>query len=56
MIPFWSFHKPYYVQYDYAAIGILFEARKQNIQVPEQLAIVGFDDIEWSRVLTEGMV
>lgn len=36
---------------DYAAIGILCEARKQNIQVPEQLAIVGFDDIELSRVL-----
>ncbi|MGV2884321.1 LacI family DNA-binding transcriptional regulator [Paenibacillus taichungensis] len=36
---------------DYAAIGIWSEARKQNIQVPEQLAIVGFDDIELSRVL-----
>ncbi|MBD8837513.1 MULTISPECIES: LacI family DNA-binding transcriptional regulator [Paenibacillus] len=36
---------------DYAAIGILSEARRRNIQVPEQLAIVGFDDIELSRVL-----
>lgn len=36
---------------DYAAIGIWSEARKQNIRVPEQLAIVGFDDIELSRVL-----
>lgn len=36
---------------DYAAIGIWSEARKQNIQVPDQLAIVGFDDIELSRVL-----
>ncbi|SEL52578.1 LacI family DNA-binding transcriptional regulator [Paenibacillus sp. OK003] len=36
---------------DYAAIGIWSEARKQNIQVPQKLAIVGFDDIELSRVL-----
>ncbi|CAI6042492.1 Ribose operon repressor [Paenibacillus sp. JJ-100] len=36
---------------DYAAIGILSEARRQHIRVPEQLAIVGFDDIELSRVL-----
>ncbi|WP_458126724.1 LacI family DNA-binding transcriptional regulator [Paenibacillus sp. Z3-2] len=36
---------------DYAAIGILCEARRRNIRVPEQLAIVGFDDIELSRVL-----
>jgi len=36
---------------DYAAIGILSEARRRNIKVPEQLAIVGFDDIELSRVL-----
>lgn len=36
---------------DYAAIGVLSEARRRNIQVPGQLAIVGFDDIELSRVL-----
>ncbi|MBB6024229.1 DNA-binding LacI/PurR family transcriptional regulator [Paenibacillus sp. JGP012] len=36
---------------DYAAIGILSEARRQHIRVPEQLAIVGFDDTELSRVL-----
>ncbi|MGQ8875337.1 LacI family DNA-binding transcriptional regulator [Paenibacillus sp. TSA_86.1] len=36
---------------DYAAIGILSEARRRNIRVPDQLAIVGFDDIELSRVL-----
>ncbi|MGR6543661.1 LacI family DNA-binding transcriptional regulator [Paenibacillus tundrae] len=36
---------------DYAAIGILSEARKLHISVPEQLAIVGFDDVELARVL-----
>jgi DNA-binding LacI/PurR family transcriptional regulator len=36
---------------DYAAIGIMSEARRRNIQVPDQLAIIGFDDIELSRVL-----
>ena len=36
---------------DYAAIGIMSEARRRNIRVPDQLAIVGFDDVELSRVL-----
>lgn len=36
---------------DYAAIGILSEARRRKFKVPEELAIIGFDDIELSRVL-----
>lgn len=36
---------------DYVAIGMLSEARRQGLRVPEQLAIVGFDDSELSRTL-----
>ncbi|WP_322924088.1 LacI family DNA-binding transcriptional regulator [Paenibacillus campi] len=36
---------------DYVAIGILSAARRQRITVPEQLAIVGFDDSELARTL-----
>ncbi len=36
---------------DYVAMGMLSEARRQGIRVPEQLAIVGFDDSELARTL-----
>lgn len=36
---------------DYAAIGVLCKARKLQISVPDQLAIVGFDNIELASVL-----
>ncbi|WCF06703.1 LacI family transcriptional regulator [Paenibacillus thiaminolyticus] len=36
---------------DYVAAGILNEARRQNLDIPEQLAIIGFDDTELSASL-----
>ncbi|MFB5678308.1 LacI family DNA-binding transcriptional regulator [Paenibacillus terreus] len=36
---------------DYAAAGILNEARRHHLAVPEQLAIIGFDDTELSASL-----
>ncbi|MNJ63315.1 putative HTH-type transcriptional repressor ExuR [compost metagenome] len=36
---------------DYAAAGILNEARRQHLAIPGQLAIVGFDDTELSASL-----
>jgi len=36
---------------DLAAAGVLSEARRQGLNVPEDLAIVGFDDSELSRSL-----
>lgn len=36
---------------DYAAAGIFNEARRQNLAIPGQLAIIGFDDTELSASL-----
>jgi LacI family transcriptional regulator len=33
---------------DFQALGVLKAARKSNIQVPEQLAVIGFDDLDWA--------
>ncbi len=37
---------------DRTAIGVLIECRQRNISVPEQLSIVGFDDIEIASYVT----
>ena len=34
---------------DVIAYGVLLEAAKLGIAVPEQVSVVGFDDLEWSR-------
>lgn len=36
---------------DVIAYGVLLEADKLGIPVPEQFSVVGFDDLEWSRHL-----
>ncbi len=36
---------------DVIAYGILLEAERNGISVPQQLSVVGFDDLEWSRHL-----
>ncbi len=36
---------------DVIAYGVMLEAIKLGIEVPEQLSVVGFDDLEWSRHL-----
>jgi LacI family transcriptional regulator len=36
---------------DVIAYGVMMEANKLGIAVPDQLSVVGFDDLEWSRHL-----
>ncbi|WP_294926677.1 LacI family DNA-binding transcriptional regulator [uncultured Paracoccus sp.] len=36
---------------DVIAYGVMLAAMRQGIRVPDQLSIVGFDDLEWSRHL-----
>ncbi|WEX09827.1 LacI family DNA-binding transcriptional regulator [Chelativorans sp. AA-79] len=36
---------------DVIAYGVMLEAQKLGIPVPQQLSVVGFDDLEWSRHL-----
>jgi LacI family transcriptional regulator/LacI family repressor for deo operon, udp, cdd, tsx, nupC, and nupG len=36
---------------DMTAVGVLLEARRRGIAVPQQLSVVGFDDIELTRFL-----
>ncbi|MEP3275027.1 MAG: LacI family DNA-binding transcriptional regulator [Stappiaceae bacterium] len=33
---------------DILALGVLFEAGRQNIAIPEQLSLMGCDDLDWS--------
>lgn len=33
---------------DFQALGVLKAARQMKIEVPEQLAVVGFDDLDWA--------
>ena len=33
---------------DVLAEGVLFEAARQNIKVPDQISVMGFDNLEWS--------
>ena len=35
---------------DVLALGVLFEAPKMGISIPDQLSVMGFDDLEWARV------
>jgi LacI family transcriptional regulator len=35
---------------DVLALGALFEARRATIEVPAQLSIMGFDDLDWAAV------
>jgi len=37
---------------DYVALGVLNAARARNINVPEDLEVVGYDDIEFTRCLS----
>lgn len=34
---------------DVIALGVLFEAQRQNIGVPGELSVMGFDNLEWAR-------
>lgn len=36
---------------DVLAYGVLFEAERNGLQVPRDLSVMGFDDLEWSRHL-----
>ncbi len=36
---------------DVVAYGVVMEARRKGLQVPSDLSVVGFDDLEWSRHL-----
>ncbi|PWW00258.1 LacI family transcriptional regulator [Hoeflea marina] len=40
---------------DVIAYGVMLEAAKLGIKVPEQLSVVGFDDLEWSRHLSPSL-
>ncbi len=35
---------------DVLALGALFEARRAQLEVPRQLSVLGFDDLEWAAV------
>lgn len=34
---------------DVQALGVLFDAQRRELRVPEDISIMGFDDLEWSR-------
>jgi LacI family transcriptional regulator len=34
---------------DVIALGVLLEAQRRGIQVPQQLSVVGFDNLEWAK-------
>lgn len=36
---------------DVIAYGVLLEAERRGLRVPQQLSVIGFDDLEWSRHL-----
>lgn len=36
---------------DVIAYGVLFEAERRGLHVPQDLSVMGFDDLEWSRHL-----
>lgn len=40
---------------DLIAIGVMRHARQSGIKVPEELSIVGFDDIPWAEYCTPGL-
>lgn len=40
---------------DLIAIGVMRHARQSGIQIPDQLSIVGFDDIPWAEYCTPGL-
>jgi LacI family transcriptional regulator len=35
---------------DVLALGVLFEAQRRHIQVPKDLSLMGFDDLDWATV------
>lgn len=40
---------------DYVAIGMLKYFNKNNIRIPEDISILGFDDIEWTKIVTPAL-
>lgn len=40
---------------DVQALGALFELQRHGISVPEQISLMGFDDLEWSAVSMPGI-
>ncbi|MGL4337330.1 MAG: LacI family DNA-binding transcriptional regulator [Turicibacter sp.] len=44
-----------FVANDQMAAGVMLALRKYNIKVPEEIALVGFDDISWGRHLTPAL-
>lgn len=40
---------------DLIAIGVMRQARQSGIKIPEELSIVGFDDIPWAEYCTPGL-
>jgi len=41
--------------HDLIAIEVLRELRKQKIQVPGEVSVVGFDDISWASIATPAL-
>lgn len=40
---------------DLIAIGVMRQARQSGIKIPEELSVVGFDDIPWAEYCTPGL-
>ncbi len=40
---------------DYLALGVMEKAREMSLRIPEDISIVGFDDIPLARFLTPGL-
>ncbi len=40
---------------DVLALGIMFETDRQNIRVPDELSVMGFDNLDWASVCEPGL-